>query len=192
MTKYMVAGAFQDITSDRNSFANSSTWLDGLAAAGPLGARIFGVPYYAGSRVVTYRTDLFKKASIKVPTSLAEFTAAARKLARQQGDRRFSPVYIAGTDWYFAMGFVYDNGGSIARQVSGKWKGTLASPKCDRGTYRVQELLPRRVACEQDDRRDEAESVRRLRAGECRLDGRSRLVQLLRRRQVQGARPRSS
>ena len=41
----------------------------------------------------------------------------------------FSPVYIAGTDWYFAMSFVYDFGGSIATQVSGKWKGNLASPR---------------------------------------------------------------
>ncbi len=133
MTKYMAAGAFQDITSDRSSFANSGTWLDGLAAAGRYSGKLYGVPYYAGSRVVTYRTDLFKKASIKVPTSLAQFTAAARKLGRQQGDRAFSPVYIAGTDWYFAMSFVYDNGGSIARQVSGKWKGTLASPKAIAG-----------------------------------------------------------
>ena len=132
-TKYMAAGAFQDITSDRSSFANSATWLDGLAAAGRYGGKVYGVPYYAGSRVVTYRTDLFKKASIKVPTSLAQFTAAARKLGRQQGDRAFSPVYIAGTDWYFAMSFVYDNGGAIARQVSGKWKGTLASPKAIAG-----------------------------------------------------------
>jgi N,N'-diacetylchitobiose transport system substrate-binding protein len=129
MAKYMVAGAFQDLTSDRGSFANSSTWLDGLAAQGRLGTKVYGVPYYAGSRVVTYRTDLFKKAKIKVPTSLAEYTAAARKLARQQGDRGFSPVYIAGTDWYFAMGFVHDYGGSIAKLVSGKWKGTLSSPK---------------------------------------------------------------
>ena len=133
MTKYMAAGAFQDITSDKGSFANSSTWLDGLAAAGRYGGKLYGVPYYAGSRVVTYRTDLFKKANIKVPTSLAEFTAAARKLGRQQGDRAFSPVYIAGTDWYFAMSFVYDNGGTIARQISGKWKGTLASPKAIAG-----------------------------------------------------------
>jgi len=129
MTKYMAAGAFQDITANRGSFANSATWLDGLAAAGRYSGKLYGVPYYAGSRVVTYRTDLFKKANVKVPTSLAEFTATARKLARQQGDRRFSPVYMAGTDWYVAMGFVYDQGGSIARQVSGKWKGTLASPK---------------------------------------------------------------
>jgi len=133
MTKYMAAGAFQDITSDKASIANSATWLDGLAAAGRYGGKLYGVPYYAGSRVVTYRTDLFKKAGVKVPTSLAEFTATARKLGRQQGDRAFSPVYIAGTDWYVAMSFVYDNGGAIARQVSGKWKGTLASPKAIAG-----------------------------------------------------------
>ena len=45
----------------------------------------------------------------------------------------FSPVYIAGTDWYVAMSFVYDYGGSIAKQVSGKWKGTLDSPKAIAG-----------------------------------------------------------
>jgi N,N'-diacetylchitobiose transport system substrate-binding protein len=41
----------------------------------------------------------------------------------------FSPMYIAGTDWYVAMGFVFDYGGGIAQQVSGKWKGLLNSPK---------------------------------------------------------------
>ena len=34
----------------------------GLAASGRYGGKLYGVPYYAGSRVVTYRTDLFKKA----------------------------------------------------------------------------------------------------------------------------------
>jgi N,N'-diacetylchitobiose transport system substrate-binding protein len=128
MTKYMAAGAFQDITSDRRSFANSSKWLEGLAAAGRFDGKLFGVPYYAGSRVVTYRTDLFKQANVKIPKSLAEFTAAAKKLGEQEGDRGFSPVYLAGTDWYVAMGFVHDYGGTIARQVGGKWKGTLTSP----------------------------------------------------------------
>ena len=34
MTKYMAAGAFQDLTAEKASFANSSTWLSGLAASG--------------------------------------------------------------------------------------------------------------------------------------------------------------
>src|SRR4051812_1749112 len=82
MVKYMAAGAFADISSSKSSFANSATWLKGLAASGTFGGHLYGVPYYAGSRVVTYRTDAYTKAGIKkLPTSLAEFTAAAGKLA---------------------------------------------------------------------------------------------------------------
>ena len=62
MTKYMAAGAFQDLTSDKASFPNSSTWLKGLAASGVYNGKTYGVPYYAGSRLITYRTDQFKAA----------------------------------------------------------------------------------------------------------------------------------
>jgi N,N'-diacetylchitobiose transport system substrate-binding protein len=130
MTKYMAAGAFQDLSDLKSSFENSSTWLAGLAASGRYGGKLYGVPYYAGSRVVTYRTDLFKQVGLKVPTSLAQFTSEAKTLATKFGTKKgFSPVYIAGTDWYVALSFVFDYGGGIATQVSGKWKGTLASPK---------------------------------------------------------------
>ena len=132
MTKYMAAGAFQDLAA--NKFENSSTWLAGLAASGRYSGKLYGVPYYAGSRVVTYRSDLFKQAGIKAaPKSLAEFTADAKKLDKKAGKKGFSPVYIAGTDWYVAMGFVYDFGGKIATQVSGKWKGVLDSKKAVAG-----------------------------------------------------------
>jgi N,N'-diacetylchitobiose transport system substrate-binding protein len=129
MVKYMAAGAFQDITSSKSEFDNSGSWLEGLAASGRYNGKTYGVPYYAGSRVVTYRTDLFRGAGIKgAPKSLAAFTAAARRVGGKYGKTGFSPVYIAGTDWYFAMSFVYDFGGKIATQVSGKWKGVLDSP----------------------------------------------------------------
>src|SRR4051794_39586377 len=128
MTKYMAAGAFADLTAKKSSFANSSSWLKGLAASGQFNGKIYGVPYYAGSRVVTYRTDLFKKAGIKkLPASLAEYTADARKLAAKNKGKNFSPVYIAGEDWYVAMSFVYDYGGQIAAQKRGQWVGTLNS-----------------------------------------------------------------
>src|SRR4051794_14278452 len=130
MTKYMAAGAFADLSSFKSSFDNSSSWLKGLAASGAYGGKLYGVPYYAGSRVVTYRTDLFKKAGIKkLPASIKDYSADARKLMAKSGKKGFSPVYIAGTDWYVAMGFVFDYGGGIATQVSGKWKGLLGSKK---------------------------------------------------------------
>jgi N,N'-diacetylchitobiose transport system substrate-binding protein len=129
MTKYMASGAFQDLSSLKSSFANSSTWLEGLALSGRYNGKLYGVPYYAGSRVVTYRTDLYKKAGVSVPKTLAEFTAVAKKLNAKFGKKGFSPVYIAGQDWYVAMGFVFDYGGAIATRVSGKWRGQLANPR---------------------------------------------------------------
>jgi N,N'-diacetylchitobiose transport system substrate-binding protein len=130
MTKYMAAGAFADLSSAKGSFDNSGSWLTGLAKSGVYKGKTYGVPYYAGSRVVTYRSDLFKKAGIsKLPTSTAAYTADAKKLMAKNGKKGFSPIYIAGTDWYFGMSFVFDYGGGIATQVSGKWKGLLASPK---------------------------------------------------------------
>ena len=128
MTKYMAAGAFAPL--DKSTFENSGTWLKGLAASGKFGGKTYGVPYYAGSRVVTYRTDLFKKAGIKkLPATTAEYAADAKKLFAVDHAKGFSPVYIAGTDWYVAMSFVFDYGGGIAQQISGKWKGLLATPK---------------------------------------------------------------
>ena len=128
MTKYMAAGAFAPL--DKTQFDNSSNWLPGLAASGKYGGKTYGVPYYAGSRVVTYRKDLFKQAGItSLPATTAEYMADAQKLLAKNKEKGFSPVYIAGEDWYVAMAFVFDYGGGIATQVSGQWKGLLDSPK---------------------------------------------------------------
>src|SRR3989442_8825108 len=87
MTKYMAAGAFADLTSFKGTFANSGSWLKGLAASGTYGGKLFGVPYYAGSRVVTYRKDAYSKAGItKLPTSLAEVTADAQRVPAQNAE----------------------------------------------------------------------------------------------------------
>ena len=128
MTKYMAAGAFAAL--DKSTFDNSGSWLKGLAASGAFGGKTLGVPYYAGSRVVTYRTDLFKQAGIsKLPATTAQYVADAKKLFAKNPKKGFSPIYIAGEDWYVGMAFVFDYGGGIAQQVSGQWKGLLTSPK---------------------------------------------------------------
>lgn len=131
MTKYMAAGAFQDLSG--LSFPNQSTWLAGLAASGRFGGKLYGVPYYAGSRVVTYRTDIFRQLKAKIPTSQAEFIALAKRIGARNTSKAFSPVYIAGTDWYVAMSFVYDYGGKIAITRKGKWVGALNSPQARAG-----------------------------------------------------------
>jgi N,N'-diacetylchitobiose transport system substrate-binding protein len=139
MTKYMAAGAFQQL--DKSTFDNSANWLKGLAASASFGGKTYGVPYYAGSRLATYRTDLFKKAGIKkLPTSLAELTADGQKLMKG-AKKGFSPIYIAGEDWYVAMAFVYDYGGSIARTHAGKWIGNLDSAASIKGLTAFKNLF---------------------------------------------------
>jgi N,N'-diacetylchitobiose transport system substrate-binding protein len=135
-TKYMAAGAFADLTGDKSKFPNSSTWLKGLEDTATYGGKLMAVPYYGGSRVVVYRTDMFKQAGItKPPTSLGQFVADGKKLmAANKADTTFSAFYVAGKDWYSALAFVYDFGGQIAKLGSdGKWTGTLNTPRAIAG-----------------------------------------------------------
>ena len=129
MTAYMATGAFADLTGSKEQFQNSGSWLAGLAKSGMYGGKLYGVPYYAGSRVVTYRSDLFKKAGItKSPTSITQLTADLQKVAAmEKGVKGFTPMYLAGTDWYSALDWVFDYGGSIATTHAHKWVGTLDS-----------------------------------------------------------------
>jgi N,N'-diacetylchitobiose transport system substrate-binding protein len=131
MTAYMASGAFADLTSDKGQFPNSSNWLAGLAKSGAYQSKIYGVPYYAGSRVVTYRSDLFKKAGItKTPTSLPQLVTDLKRVgAMEKGVKGFTPMYLAGTDWYSALDWVFDYGGTIATTPAHKWVGALDSPQ---------------------------------------------------------------
>ena len=112
----------------------------GLKASSTYGGKLFGVPYYAGSRVITYRTDLFKKAGAKKPpTSLAQFQSELAKIGKMEKHvKGFAPLYVGGEDWYTALSFVYDYGGSIAEKSHGKWVGTLASKKSVAGLKRFK------------------------------------------------------
>ena len=135
MTKYMAAGAFADLTADMSKFPNSSSWLKGLQDSATYDGKLMGVPYYAGSRIVIYRTDLFKAAGItKPPTSLGQLVTDDKKVMKANStDPSFSGLYIAGQDWYSALAFVYDYGGQIAASTGGKWAGTLDQPKAIQG-----------------------------------------------------------
>jgi N,N'-diacetylchitobiose transport system substrate-binding protein len=138
MTKYMAAGAFTNLTASK--FDNSSKWLTGMRAWGTYLGKLYGVPYYAGSRVITYRSDLFKKAGFKKPpTSMAQFQAQLVKVGKMETRvKGFAPMYVGGEDWYSALSFVFDSGGSIAQFSHGKWHGTLASKKSIAGLKRFK------------------------------------------------------
>src|SRR4051812_46713921 len=140
---YIAAGAFADLTSAKKQFENSATWLKGLAESGtsPDG-KLQAVPYYAGSRVVIYRKDIWTKAGITTtPTTLDELYADLDKVkAANSGDSAFSSFYMPGKYWYAAMSFVYGAGGTIATHNDGKWQGALESTQAQQGLAAWQKL----------------------------------------------------
>ena len=140
---YIAGGAFKNLTSVKGDFANSSSWLKGLELSGtsPSG-QLQAVPYYAGSRVVIYRKDIWDAAGVtSPPTTLDELNADLAKIkAANSKDANFSAFYMPGKYWYAAMSFVYGAGGTIASQTGGKWQGQLESSQAQSGLAEWQKL----------------------------------------------------
>jgi len=142
VSKYVFNGAFADITAKKSGFDNSSSWLTGLSGPCESAGKTYCVPYYAGARVLIYRTDLFAAAGLQPPKTYDDVLAASAALkAKNAADPKFSAFYMPGKYWYAAMAWVYGNGGQIATQGSdGKWKGTLSEPAAQAGLQKWADL----------------------------------------------------
>jgi N,N'-diacetylchitobiose transport system substrate-binding protein len=139
--KYVFSGGFGDITAKKSSFDNSANWLTGLSAPCEADGKLYCVPYYAGARVLIYRTDLFDKAGLKPPATYEDLIAAADKLQTSNAsDPKFNAFYMPGAYWYAAMAWVYGAGGQIAKQEGGQWKGTLEDPASEQGLQKWADL----------------------------------------------------
>jgi N,N'-diacetylchitobiose transport system substrate-binding protein len=134
VAKYAAAGALSDISGKKSTFDNSGTWLQSLTDSCTLGGKLYCVPYYAGSRAIIYRKDLFAAAGVQPPDSVDGLLTVGKKLmAANASDPNFSALYFPGKYWYAALPFIWDNGGDIATQSGGKWQGSLSSSGSQQG-----------------------------------------------------------
>jgi len=143
MAKYMIDGAFADLTADKGTFEDSANWLTGLANSAVLDGKVFGVPYYAGSRAVIYRSDLWQAAGASTtPATIDDVIKGCTAVQAKSTDPNFSAFYIPGKYWYMAMNFVYGAGGDIAKSdTSGKWTADLNSPESQNGLAKFAEIV---------------------------------------------------
>ncbi|MEU6390947.1 extracellular solute-binding protein [Streptomyces sp. NPDC046939] len=137
VAQFAQSGGLLDL-SDKVGELGGEDWLKGLAEPGAYEGKQYGIPYYAANRVVIYRTDLFEKAGVdatKIKTR-EQWIAATKKLNKggQQG------IYLPGQNWYTYSGFVWDEGGDLATESGGTWKGTLYTPEALRGMAFYQRL----------------------------------------------------
>lgn len=138
---FEAAGALADLT-DKKADLGGDDLLQSLVEAGTYDGKFYGVPYYAGARVVLYRKDLFAKSGLSVPTTVDELLAAAKKLkADNASTPNFSGMYLPGKNWFAALPFIWLNGGEIATQTDGTWKGGLSSEASLKGLTTLQQFI---------------------------------------------------
>ncbi|GAB2913515.1 extracellular solute-binding protein [Nonomuraea fastidiosa] len=125
VAQYSASGGVTDLTG-KVAELKGEDWVPGLAQPGNIDGRQYGIPWYAANRVVVYNKELFAKAGIKkLPTTRDEWLEVTKKLNKDgvQG------IYLTGQTWYALAGFIWDEGGDLAVQEGGRWKGALDTPQ---------------------------------------------------------------
>lgn len=137
VARFAQSGGLRDL-SDKVDELGGKDWLKGLAEPGAYEGKQYGIPYYAANRVVIHRTDLFKEAGIDAAAikTRDQWITATEKLnsGGTQG------IYLPGQNWYTLSGFVWDEGGDLATESGGKWKGSLDTPEAIRGMEFYEKL----------------------------------------------------
>ncbi|CAL9356303.1 Diacetylchitobiose binding protein DasA [Streptomyces sp. enrichment culture] len=138
--QYIEGGGLLDLTLESMRDWGMDDWLPGLAEPGQQMSAQYGIPWYAANRVVIYRTDLFEQAGVTAPPKTREEWLEITAKLDSGGDQG---IYLAGQDWYTLAGFVWDEGGDLAEENGGSWRGSLDTPAALRGMdfYRSLQAL---------------------------------------------------
>lgn len=138
---FTAAGAFSPMTDQLDDLGGDDL-LQGFVEGATVDGETYAVPYYAGSKYIFYRKDLFEKAGLEVPTTMDEFVDAAVALKEDNPQpANFSGFWFPGQDWRNGAAFVWDAGGDLAVESDGEWTGALSSPESVAGLERAQQLF---------------------------------------------------
>ncbi|MGW0809435.1 extracellular solute-binding protein [Nonomuraea sp. NPDC002799] len=136
VAQYSASGGVTDLTAKITDLQGED-WLPGLAQPGNIDGKQYGIPWYAANRVVVYNKDLFAKAGIKEPPKTRDEWLDITTKLNQGGNQG---IYLTGQTWYALAGLIWDEGGDLAVQEAGKWKGALDSPQALAGMDYYQRL----------------------------------------------------
>ncbi|MDK1476815.1 extracellular solute-binding protein [Streptomyces sp. 549] len=136
VAQYVASGGVENLTL-KVADLGGDDWIPGLEEPGKIDGYQFGIPYYAANRVVIYRKDLFERAGITKPPATREEWFRASEQLNQPGQQG---IYLPGQNWYVLSGFVWDEGGDLAVEQSGQWRGALDTPEAMRGMELYREL----------------------------------------------------
>ncbi|WP_322919838.1 extracellular solute-binding protein [Nocardioides renjunii] len=135
------AGAFADLTDEVDDLGGDDL-LPGFVDGATVDGKTYAVPYYAGSKYIFYRKDLFEKSGLEVPTTLDEFMQAAVQLKKDNPKpANFSGFWFPGQDWRNGAAFIWSAGGDLAVEEGGEWTPALSSEESVAGLEMAQQLF---------------------------------------------------
>ncbi|WP_043631717.1 extracellular solute-binding protein [Nonomuraea candida] len=125
VAQYSASGGVTDLSA-KVAELKGEDWLPGLAQPGRIDGKQYGIPWYAANRVVVYNKDLFAEAGVKEPPKTRDEWLEITEKLNQGGNQG---IYLTGQTWYALAGFIWDEGGDLAVQEGGGWKGALDTPQ---------------------------------------------------------------
>jgi N,N'-diacetylchitobiose transport system substrate-binding protein len=134
---FTTVGAFMDLT-DKKAELGGKDLLPGFVDVGTADGKFYAAPYYAGSRLVFYRKDMFQAAGLSVPKTFDEYVQDGITLAK--ANPGVSGIYMPGKDQYNVMPYIWEAGGEIATEKGGKWTAQLSSDESVAGLTTFQKV----------------------------------------------------
>ncbi len=147
---FEAAGALEDLTAKKAEVGGDDL-LQSLVEAGTYDGKFYGVPYYAGARVVVYRKDLLQQAGLQIPKTLDEFVRDGITLKQKNAATpNFSGIYFPGKYWFASLPFIWQFGGDIATKDGDQWNGQLASDASVKGLDMVKTIMDKASGAPKD------------------------------------------
>jgi N,N'-diacetylchitobiose transport system substrate-binding protein len=125
------AGALMDVTDQVESDGLGDDLVPGLVEAGTVDGELYGMPWYAGTRSIIYRTDVFEKAGVEPPSTWDELVEVGDKIKAAEPDMITFPV--PGDSEFGLDPWIWGAGGDLATQEGDTWTSTVDSPEAQEG-----------------------------------------------------------
>jgi N,N'-diacetylchitobiose transport system substrate-binding protein len=115
-------GAFEQVGKPK-----SGQYVSSLVDAATLDGKVWGKPWYAGSRALIYRKDILQKAGVQPPKTWDDLLAASKAIkAKVPG---VYPIGYTGLTEHMYLPTIWQAGGEIAKQDGSSWTSELNTPQ---------------------------------------------------------------
>jgi N,N'-diacetylchitobiose transport system substrate-binding protein len=136
---YTASNGFADLTADLDAWEESADLVPDVLDTAKVDGKVYGVPWFTGTRALYYRTDVFTELGLRPPATLAELTGTARAIRAAKPD--LYGISVGGKYLFALLPYIWANGGDIAEQDGEAWSATIDSPAARAGFAQYTELL---------------------------------------------------